>query len=95
MLACRHIIVRVTPEILLGFLTYNQCYTILNPLPPGASILTKYYSPENDVFQLVVEHESFDPIVVGDQLPIRDITIITNSCRRPDVNRLVTDFPEV
>jgi hypothetical protein len=43
-------------------------------LPEGARLVNLIYDHTRDVFELIVEHESFAPVPEGELLPRLDVT---------------------
>ena len=56
------------PRLLLT-LGRGICQIVENPIPEGAEIRGIQYDPVTDTVSIVIEHESFDLIPVGDIIP--------------------------
>lgn len=65
----RHLaILGITPDVLL-FIDSATFRVERDGLPEDVSIVGRGYDPERDVFYLILNHPSFQPVVPGSHIP--------------------------
>jgi hypothetical protein len=64
----RHKRMDVSPDVIVH-LGSGAFRVIANELPPDVSIVRAGYDQERDVFSIVLFHQSWDDLQVGDKIP--------------------------
>ena len=62
-------VIKFTPQ-LLCILGHGIYEVTRNPIADGFKIRGSYYDGNSDTFCIIVEHENFDPVSVGQEIPV-------------------------
>ena len=67
----RYRILHVSPEIIIG-LCSGMYQVVGNEMPAGTRIVSRSYNARMDCFELLLQHESFEPVDVKDHVPFAE-----------------------
>ena len=96
-------LIKVVPEILQSMMenfveirTTDSIIKVLSPLPKGAKVINCNFDPYEEMFVFAFEHESFDPVIEGQKIPVivpiytelKGIELIENSYQNALVDLL-------
>lgn len=67
----RYKIMEVAPDVIAN-LASGTFRVTAGKLPEGTRIVSRCYDSRRDTFQLILEHESFEPVVPGGEIPLAE-----------------------
>ena len=67
----RYKIMEVAPDVIAN-LASGTFRVTAGKLPEGTRIVSRCYDSRRDTFQLILEHESFEPVVPGGEIPFAE-----------------------
>lgn len=67
-------IIEVPESAIIALFSNAPIFPTFEPLPEGVKFTEVHHNPARELYSLVIQHDSFDPVNEGAPLPVMEVT---------------------